>query len=435
VSDRLFTPRFFTMCGFSFTVFVSLFQLLPAAPYHLIDLGAPTAVAGLFLGLLTYSSAFSAPFTGRMGDRIGPRRVLMTVSLVLAAMSATYAFLPGYQLLLVLVVVHGVFWSALLSASGAYMTSVIPPGRRAEGLGYWGLASVLAIGVAPPLGFWVYRFGWTALCLEIAALNLLMAAIAWKGVEGDGSRSVENSGSKGAGLDLWETPRGSLRRDPGSFPQIETRPPISPREFSTDRDPSPLIEWRVLVLSLSVGMVSFAYGSLTSFSALFADSLAVRPNSLILSMMAVSILAGRLGLGRFVDRIGHRRVLLPCFALPPVGLALLATADGAWSVTIAALVFGAGFGLLFPSHTAYVMTHVPSTRRGAAFGALLAAFDTGIGTGSSALGWIIGQYGFRAAFAGTAALAALALPAFLLAEKLLGFRSAPAPARTAGSLP
>jgi MFS family permease len=128
-------------------------------------------------------------------------------------------------------------------------------------------------------------------------------------------------------------------------------------------------------------------------------------------------------------------VLLPCFALPPVGLALLATADGAWSVAIAALVFGAGFGLLFPSHTAYVMTHVPSTRRGAAFGALLAAFDTGIGTGSSALGWIIGQYGFRAAFAGTAALAALALPAFLLAEKLLGFRTAPAPARTAGSLP
>jgi MFS family permease len=408
VSDRLFTPRFFTMCGFSFTVFVSVFQLLPAAPYHLIDLGAPTAVAGLFLGLLTYSSAFSAPFTGRIGDRIGARRVLITVSLVLAGMSTTYAFLPGYHLLLVLVVVHGVFWSALLSASGAYMTSVIPPGRRAEGLGYWGLASVLAIGVAPPLGFWVYRFGWTALCLEIAALNLLMAVIAWKGIQGDGSRSVENSRGRAEEI---------------------------PRKFSTDRDPSPWIEWRVLVLSLSVGLVSFAYGSLTSFSALFADSLAVRPNSLILSMMAVSILAGRLGLGRFVDRIGHRRVLLPCFALPPVGLALLATADGAWSVTIAALVFGAGFGLLFPSHTAYVMTHVPSTRRGAAFGALLAAFDTGIGTGSSALGWIIGQYGFRAAFAGTAALAALALPAFLLAEKLLGFRSAPAPARTAGSLP
>ena len=30
--DRLFTPRFFVMCGFTFTVFLSAFQLLPTAP-------------------------------------------------------------------------------------------------------------------------------------------------------------------------------------------------------------------------------------------------------------------------------------------------------------------------------------------------------------------------------------------------------------------
>ena len=41
-------------------------------------------------------------------------------------------------------------------------------------------------------------------------------------------------------------------------------------------------------------------------------------------------------------------------------------------------------------------------RRGAAFGAILAAFDTGIGTGSTMMGWIIQHAGFQAAF-GTAA--------------------------------
>ncbi len=193
MSDRLFTPRFFTMCGFSFTVFVSVFQLLPTAPYHLIDLGGSTKVSGLFLGFLTYSSAFSAPFTGSVVDRIGQRRVLILVSLVLAGMTLLYAVLPEAGWLLGLVLVHGVFWSGLLAASGAYMTSIIPPARRAEGLGYWGLASVMAIGVAPPLGFWVYQFGWTALCLELTALNLLMALIAWKGLKGDGSSLVENS--------------------------------------------------------------------------------------------------------------------------------------------------------------------------------------------------------------------------------------------------
>ena len=49
--DPLFTPRFFIMCAYSFTVFVSVFQLLPTAPYRIIELGGTTAAAGLFLGL------------------------------------------------------------------------------------------------------------------------------------------------------------------------------------------------------------------------------------------------------------------------------------------------------------------------------------------------------------------------------------------------
>ena len=42
------------MCAYSFTVFVSVFQLLPTAPYRILELGGSTVAAGLFLGLLTY---------------------------------------------------------------------------------------------------------------------------------------------------------------------------------------------------------------------------------------------------------------------------------------------------------------------------------------------------------------------------------------------
>jgi len=178
----------------------------------------------------------------------------------------------------------------------------------------------------------------------------------------------------------------------------------------------------VLLLSIGVGMVSFGYGSLTSFSALFADELGVRPNSLFLSSMAAAILIGRLTVGRLIDRIGHRRVMLHCFVLPPIALGLLTFAGGTVTLVAAALLFGAGFGLLFPTHTAFVMTHVSAGRRGAAFGAMLAAFDTGIGTGSAVLGLVISRFGFRPAFGVTALLAAAAMPVFLLAERKLGFR-------------
>jgi MFS family permease len=155
-SERLFTPRFFLMCGFSFTVFLSAFQLLPTAPYRILDLGGTPAVAGLFLGFLTYSSALTAPLTGSMVDRLGPRRVLIVASLAITGFSLIYAVLPSYGLMLAIVILHGAFWSGLLTASGTYVTAVVPAGRRAEGIGYWGLSTVLSSAVAPTIGLWVY---------------------------------------------------------------------------------------------------------------------------------------------------------------------------------------------------------------------------------------------------------------------------------------
>jgi MFS family permease len=377
MDDRLFTPRFFVMCGFSFTVFLSALQLLPTAPFHIHDLGGSTAQSGLFLGLLTYASALSAPITGALADRVGRTRLLLFCSLTIAGFSVLYAVAPTVTLLLLVVPIHGVVWSGLLSASAAYMTSLLPPSRRAEGIGYWGLSSVLALAVAPPIGFWLYRFGWFWLCLFAAALNLVMALIATR---------------------LSETSRAS--REP-----IEHHRPG-------------WVEWRVLLLSLPLFLYSFAYGGITSFSALFADALGVTPKSIYLTTLAIVILLTRPFLGALGDRVGYRKVFMPCLVLITLGLVLLALARGRTGLIASAIVFGLGFGTAYPVFAAYVTHGVHEDRRGAAFGAILAAFDTGIGSGSTALGWLIGRFGYPAAFGVAAALSALALPAFLYADRL-----------------
>ena len=84
-----------------------------------------------------------------------------------------------------------------------------------------------------------------------------------------------------------------------------------------------------------------------------------------------------------------------------------------------AIVFGIGFGTAYPVFVAYIMRDIDERRRGAAFGAILAAFDTGIGTGSTLTGWVIQRFGFPAAFGTAAALAAISLPYFLLVDRRL----------------
>jgi MFS family permease len=388
MSDRLFTPRFLVMCGFTFTVFLSEFQLLPTAPFRIQELGGSTFAAGLFLGCLTYASATSAPFTGAIADRIGRRRTLLIASAVSLLCSIGYGLARSYPIMLVLVVVHGVFWSALLSASAAYLTNMLPERRRAEGIAYWGLSSVASIAVAPPLAFWMLqRGGWTSICICCAVLNIAMGGIAF-----------------------------ALPDEPAHEQQLLL--PFAASEAGTRR----FVEWRVLALSLTLFLYSFGYGAITSFSAMFADALGVAPKSIYLTLLAVVILVTRPLSGTLADRIGYRRVFVPCLALIAVGLALLAVASTLAALAASAIIFGIGFGTAYPVFVAYIMRDVHVTRRGAAFGAILAAFDTGIGTGSTTVGWLIERIGFSKAFGVAAMLSAIALPYFVVVERRLGVR-------------
>ena len=375
-SERLFTPRFFVMCGFSFTVFLSAFQLLPTAPFHILELGGTTFASGMFLGFLTYASAFSAPVTGAFADRVGQRRLLIICSLAICGFSIAYGFITDYRVLLAIVIVHGVFWSGLLSASAAYMTNLLPERRRAEGIGYWGLSTILAIAVAPPIGFWVYRRGWIWLCALAAALNLVMAAIAW---------SLDDD---------------RARRD------------------RTPHQAGGLLEWRVLLMSGSLFLYSFGYGGITSFTALYADASGVTPKGIYLTALALVILVTRPFSGRLGDRIGYKRVFVPCLVLITAGLSCLAIGGSRPWLIASAVIFGVGFGTAYPAYVGYVLRGVPAARRGAAFGAILAAFDTGIGTGSTSIGWLIQRFGYANAFGVAAALSALALPYFLTMDRI-----------------
>jgi MFS family permease len=378
VKPALFTARFFVMCSFTFTVFLSAFMLFPTAPFRIVSLGGSKFAAGLFLGFLTYASALSAPFTGALADRVGKRRMLMVCGFALALLLAAYAVTRSYTVPLALAFAHGVFWSGLLSASAAYLTDIIPESRRAEGIGYWGLSTNLALAVAPSTGLWLFRHDWLWVCGAAFVLNLAMTGIA---------STLPDTGPPSVAQAAWTS--------------------------------GGLVEWHVLKMALTLFLYSFGYGAITSFSALYADAIGVAPKGIYFTALALVVILVRPFSGPLADRVGHRRVLMPSLLLIAAGLALLALATSRLSFVLSAVVFAAGFGTAYPVFVAHVMTGVDPRRRGAAFGSILAAFDTGIGTGSILTGFLVERLGFHAAFGVAAVLAALSLPYFLAAEKRL----------------
>jgi MFS family permease len=390
-SVRLFTPRFLVICVFNFTVFLSAFQLLPTAPIRILDLGGSTFVAGLFVGLLTYASAVSAPFTGAIADRLGLRRTLIICSLAILGASVGYAVTRRPGAMLVLVVVHGVFWSGLLTSAGAYAMSLMPPARRAEGIGYWGISTVLAVAVAPNVGLWIYQHGWFWVCVSCAGLNVLMALIAWR-------------------LPDHQTPRATAASAEAHAPAWHDA-----------------IEWRVTLASVTLFLIAFGYGGVMSFAAVYARDHGISPPGLYFTLMALVMLMTRPISGPLADRFGPGTVLVPCIVAASIGYGLLALGETrVWFIT-SALAVGLGFGSAYPAHAAFVLRYVDDRRRAAALGGILAALDTGIGSGSMTIGWIIQHGGYAAAYGAAAFIGLFAAPYFLfVAPRVIVLGRAPA---------
>ena len=375
--EPLFTRRFLGLWVFAFITFFSAFQLLPAIPFRILQLGGTTATAGLFLTVYTLASALSAPIMGTIADHVGRKRLLTTASFLFIIFSVLYGVITWIPLLLLVGIIHGTLWSGLLSSASAIMSEFIPDSRRTEGLAYWGLAGTAGIAIGPMIGLLVFRYGWFALCLEMAALSVIML--------------------------VWST----------KLPVVETATGMGMPSLRDAWD------WSVIRATLAMAVIAFGYGGVTSYAALLAVQRRIQPESLFFTVFALTVVLVRIFTSKLGDRFGPKAVLYPSFMAIPVSFAMLAVADGRPEVIVSGILFGIGLGGAWPAFTTYILIHSDPRRRARTFGSIVGAFDTGIATGSLVIGNVAQRYGFTVAFGIAAAISCLAIPIFMGASRMM----------------
>lgn len=382
----LFTPRFVMLWAYAFVTFFSAFQLLPAIPFRILELGGSKAEAGWFLSVYTFSSAFAAPVMGSIADHLGRRRLLITASILFIAFSVAYGVVRNLPLLFLIAAIHGAIWSGLLASASALMSEYIPESRRTQGMAYWGLASTSAIAIAPAFGLWMFHFGWTILCYELAAVSVLM-------VFGALLLRADNKAPAGRRLavsDAWD--------------------------------------WRVIATTLSLTVASFGYGGMTSYAAIIAVERHITPAAIYLTTYAISIILFRVCFSHLGDRIGPKRMLYPGLVLVPFAFGWLGVAHTRWEMIASATLFGIGWGAAYPAFVTIILGSTDPSRRARTFGSIVWAFDTGIGLGSFGIGAIGQHYGLAMAFQIAAALSCFSIPIFAwTSERLASISLAPLP--------
>ena len=317
--------------------------------------GATEDIVGLVMGIFTITSVGLRPFAGRFLDAKGRKIVyFFGLTLIIASIFA-YTLMPTVAMVLVIRLVHGVGWGAASTASGTIAADVIPKSRLGEGMGFFGLTTVISMAIAPAMGLQVIAlWGFGPLFYGSALICILAACCAW--------RITYHP------VNLLE-PNG-----PGSKPA--------------------LFEKNAYIPATLIFFTNLAYGAIVTFIALYADGFGIRNIGIFFTVFAFSLLISRPYFGRTIDKKGFDFAMIPGMVCISLAMLILYFAQNLNYFIAAALFFGIGGGAVQPCLQAMAVFNVPPQRRGAANATFMSGFDLGIGIGAILWGLVAKAVGY-----------------------------------------
>ena len=255
--------------------------------------------------------------------------------------------------------IHGFTWGITGTAGSTVAVDLIPPKKRGEGIGYYGLSMTLAMAVGPMVGLFICNDGGYNRMFITATSIALVGFIM---------------------ITLIRFPK---------FTRPEQRKTL---KFNT------LIEKSALPASFNIMIVMIPYGAIISFITLYGKEIGINNAGPFFMVLAIGLGLTRIYSGKIFDKSGPRTLSIIGILLLVLGFFVLATFKSYIGFHVSAMILGFGFGTLMPLNQAMVNNLVEAHQRGAANSTLFTAFDVGIGTGMVLLGVLADHIGLANSF-------------------------------------
>ncbi|MCM3109570.1 MFS transporter [Lederbergia lenta] len=354
--ERLWTKSFILMTVGMFFLFTGFYMLYPTLPLYIKQLGGNESQVGLAMGTFMLSAVILRPIIGGLLDRFGRRPFIIWGLLFFAIAMYMYEWVGGIVILMALRALHGMSWGVTTTSILTAITDMIPLKHRGEGLGWSGMAMTLAMTIGPIFGIWVSgTLSYHALFLVATGLSAM-----------------------------------ALLLTLGAKMPVQPQPGTRRIEF---------FEKSVLPVTISVFFLFIAYGGITTFIPLFAESIQVNSGAFYLVYAATLVLVRPL-VGKLSDQFSETFVIVPGLVITVLALIALSFSTGLFGVLVSAALYGIGFGSAQPALQAATIRLVHPARTGVANASITTATatDLGIGLGAIALGWVSQYMSYQALF-------------------------------------
>jgi MFS family permease len=356
---KLWTRNFIAVSASNFFLFMSFYFLLVTLPVYVVnDLGASKSSAGLLTTAFLLAAIIIRPFSGRLIEKYGGRKMLITALILFLATTLFYFAAHTVNQLLIVRLIHGLSFGMATTAAGSIVADIIPEKRRGEGMGYFILSSSLAMVIGPYLGLTSMQSGGITVMLIIAFVASL---------------------------------GGSLAGFAIAKPKKEVESPKEPAKFTTGS----LFEKSALPIAITGAFFAIVYSSILSFISVYADEVHLgHVASFFFVVYAFVLLVSRPFTGKWFDQFGANIIVFPGIVVFAIGMFVLSQANSAFIFLLAAGFIGLGWGTLFPTFQTLAIQSAPPKRRAMATATFLSVFDMGIGLGSYLVGLVAAGISF-----------------------------------------
>lgn len=337
----------FWLVNFSLLIFISSFNLiLPEMNDFIAQLGGGH-LKGLIIAVFTISAAISRPFSGKLSDVIGRKKVMFIGTSVCIAVSLLYSITASVAFFLILRFFHGFSAGFYPTGATALMTDILPAEKRAQGMGIFGTFSSLGIGVGQSAGSYIkIFFGYDVLFYS----SFLLALIATL---------------------LIVYVKETLEK---------------PVEFEWNQlkiDKTEIIEPHVFTPALIMLLTAPSSGLIFVITPEISNYLNIENKGWFFGFYVISTILIRLFTSKLSDIYGRRQVLIFGIVILLISLSLLAFSKDIFTYTFSAIVFGIGTGIISPTLYTYMADLSPADKRGVSAGTIYIALEIGIMIGSS----------------------------------------------------
>lgn len=404
----LFTLNFTFAWLATFLFYISSHLLLPTLPMYVLGLGGTEGDVGLVMSAFAMASVFMRLFAGQWVDRGGKKSLMLAGALVYVASAALYVVVAQVKGLVAVRFLHGLGIGMYSTAASSLISDSVPHHRRGEGLGYFMLATSLAMAVGPVVGVgMVERLSYRALFVASGVLaGIVVICTLLIAIPPAEATGVPFQRARGG----WPGKRGYEEGACAGCPDRSRRRGAGREVFASIAS---LFGLEALFPSVTLGLGSATYGSIASFLAVYASSRGIRNPGVFFTTFALSMFATRTFAGKISDRHGRASVIAPGLAAIALGMATLAGATTLASFVLAAVIYGIGFSVMQPTITALTVDYVPPGRRGTALGTLLAMYDVGVALGGVVAGWVAERLPLHAVYWCMSGVGVLGLIIFL----------------------